>query len=354
MSGELVKAEQQPRKGLLATMSQKYGLEPDVFERTVYTTCMPNDASREELVSCLVVANEHNLNPLTKELHFMRTKAGGIMPIVGYDGWVRKCNEHPQFDGLSFQDNLDDEGNMISCTVTIYRKDRKYPTEVTEYMDECVQQPKYENKPGPWQKTPKRMLRNRTLTQGARLAFGFAGVMAPDEFEQWQDYQEAPVELPTVDEDPKPEVKVEVTPKPDPVQEPAEKPSPEPEPELPPDVIAEAEEALFEEIEPEPPAVEAAPVEESENPAPPDAEVDDAFPDMNDDFPDIDMENLQDPELPHGGLEFLQAIKGDIAELHGDPESLEALREEKQHLIDRCRADVAQRIWDHFTEAGLQ
>jgi len=30
------------------------------------------------------------------------------------------------------------------------------------------------------------MLRNRTICQGARVAFGFAGIMDRDEFDQWQ------------------------------------------------------------------------------------------------------------------------------------------------------------------------
>lgn len=173
------------KPGLLEIMSSRYGLAPDVFERTVAAVAMPQknggpDCSREELISCLVVANEHDLNPLTKEIYFMRTRAGVIQPIVSVDGWIKKLNQHPQFDGLEFEDHLDDKGEMIACTVVIHRKDRAKPTRITEYMAECAGDSQ------PWKKTRKRMLRHRTLTQGARYAVGFAGVMDHDEFDQWQ------------------------------------------------------------------------------------------------------------------------------------------------------------------------
>lgn len=173
------------KPGLLEIMSSRYGLAPDVFERTVAAVAMPQknggpDCSREELISCLVVANEHDLNPLTKEIYFMRTRAGVIQPIVSVDGWIKKLNQHPQFDGLEFEDHLDDKGEMTACTVVIHRKDRAKPTRITEYMAECAGDTQ------PWKKTRKRMLRHRTLTQGARYAVGFAGVMDHDEFDQWQ------------------------------------------------------------------------------------------------------------------------------------------------------------------------
>lgn len=171
--------------GLLERMSARYGLAPDVFERTMAAVAMPQkngkpDCTREELISCLVVANEHDLNPLTKEIYFMRTKGGAIQPIVSVDGWLKKLNSHPDFDGMEFVDHLDDDGAMTACTVKIYRKDRNRPVEVTEYMEEC------KGTSDAWKKTSRRMLRHRTLTQGARYAVGFAGVMDFDEFQQWQ------------------------------------------------------------------------------------------------------------------------------------------------------------------------
>ena len=172
-------------EGLLPSMARRYRLAPDIFERTVAVTAMPQkngkpDCSREELISCLMVAHEHNLNPLTKEIYFMRTKSGQIQPIVGVDGWVKKLNEHPAFDGMEFEDAFDDKKALVSVTCVIHRKDRAHPVKVTEYLKECL------GSSPAWSKTPARMLRHRVLTQAARYAVGFAGVMDHDEFDQWQ------------------------------------------------------------------------------------------------------------------------------------------------------------------------
>lgn len=162
-------------------IAKRYGLDAAAFAYTFRAVAMPQPHSEPEFVSCVLVAREHQLNPLTKEIYFMRTKQGVIQPIVSVDGWIKKCNEHPQYDGMEITDVRDDKGSIIAMTVSIFRKDRSRPTTVTEDMDEC------RASGGPvWQKSPKRMLRNRTICQGARLAFGFAGIMERDEFDQWQ------------------------------------------------------------------------------------------------------------------------------------------------------------------------
>ena len=161
-------------------LATQYGLDAGAFITSVRAVAMPKDHSDQELVSCLLVAREHGLNPLTKEIFFMRTRTC-IQPIVSVDGWIRKCNEHPQFDGVEFEDERDG-AKIVAMTCKMYRKDRTRPVAVTEYLDECLAVGG-----AVWKTNPKRMLRNRTYCQAARMAFGFAGIMEPDEFQQWQD-----------------------------------------------------------------------------------------------------------------------------------------------------------------------
>lgn len=176
-----------PKRKLLQQLADRYGVEPDVFERTVSAVAMPNPHTREELVSCLIVANEHDLNPLTKEIHFMRAKTGQIQPIVGIDGWVKKLNGHPQFNGFEFEQQWSKDGTkLVAVTCKIYRKDRDYPIVATEFMSECIRLPGQGKGPNAWVMTPSRMLRHRALMQCARYAVGFGGVMDLDEFERWQ------------------------------------------------------------------------------------------------------------------------------------------------------------------------
>lgn len=162
-------------------MAQSYDLNAAAFIYTFKATAMPDKATDAEFVSCCLVAREHALNPLTKEIYFMKTRSGAIQPIVSVDGWIKKCNDHPQFDGIEFGDVNDDKGNLVAMSCSIHRKDRARPTTITEYFDEC-------SKSGgaAWKTSPRRMMRNRVLCQCARIAFGFAGIMEPDEFAQWQ------------------------------------------------------------------------------------------------------------------------------------------------------------------------
>lgn len=131
-----------------------------------------------QMVAMMMVAKQFNLNPWTNEIYAFPNK-GAIVPIVGVDGWSRIINDHPQFDGMDFEQ--DEE----SCTCIIYRKDRSHPIKVTEWLSEC------KRPTDPWKMSPKRMLRHKALIQCARLAFGYTGIYEPDEAEKIRDITES-------------------------------------------------------------------------------------------------------------------------------------------------------------------
>lgn len=178
MSNELQTVE---KKSILNSMADKFGMASDVFSSTVRHTIMPkgkHDAiTVEEFAAFLLIAKTYNLNPLTKEIYAFPAKGGGISTVVSIDGWLRIINERPELDGIEFVDNMHD-GKVISITCRITRKDRDRPIEVTEYLDECKRNSE------PWQKWPMRMLRHKALIQCARYAFGFSGIVDPDEGER--------------------------------------------------------------------------------------------------------------------------------------------------------------------------
>lgn len=139
---------------------------------TLKATAFRGQVSDAQMTALMVVANQYGLNPWTKEIYAFPDKNNGIVPVVGVDGWSRIMNEHPQFDGIEFDQEND------ACTCRIYRKDRSRPIAVTEYMAECRR-----SNVGPWQSHPKRMLRHKAMIQCARLAFGFVGIYDQDEAE---------------------------------------------------------------------------------------------------------------------------------------------------------------------------
>lgn len=170
-----IQAAPPPRTSLVLRTAERFGVDAGRLLPTLKATCFkgPTQASDEQMMALLIVAEQYHLNPFTKELFAFPDK-GGIVPVVSVDGWARIINEHPQLDGLEFEYSGD--GAALACTAIIWRKDRSHPIRVTEHLSEC----RRDNAP-PWKSHPRRMLRHKALIQCARVAFGFAGIYDEDE-----------------------------------------------------------------------------------------------------------------------------------------------------------------------------
>jgi phage recombination protein Bet len=155
-------------------MASRLSVEPAKLFETLKSTVFQK-ATNEELLALVVVANEYGLNPFLKELYAFPAKGGGIVPIVSVDGWNKMLVRQPDFDGIEFDFAETEAGELVSCTATIHVKNRSHPVKITEYMAECKRNTE------PWNNMPHRMLRNRTLCQASRIAFGFSGVKHEEE-----------------------------------------------------------------------------------------------------------------------------------------------------------------------------
>lgn len=157
-----------------AKLGESFGMEGDGHEllQILKSTAFKGQVTDAQMAALMVVANQYQLNPFTRELFAFPDKNNGIVPVVGVDGWARIINSHPQFDGIEFEQDAE------SCTCIIYRKDRTRPIKVTEYLSECGRGT------GPWQSHPRRMLRHKATIQCARLAFGYGGIYDQDEAER--------------------------------------------------------------------------------------------------------------------------------------------------------------------------
>lgn len=169
-----------PARGVIADMAARFGMDKDAFERTLRATVVPENTSKEQFAAFLLVAKEYNLNPVIKQIYAFPCKSGGIQPIVSIDGWIHMATNHPEFDGMEFDDRMED-GKLTAITCRMYRKDRSRPVEVTEYMSECKRET------DTWKRWPARMLRHRATIQCARYAFGFSGIVDPEEFDRMKD-----------------------------------------------------------------------------------------------------------------------------------------------------------------------
>lgn len=160
------------RVSALNIMGARLSVDPIKLMATLKATVFKN-ATDDELLALVVVANEYRLNPLTKEIYAFPAKGGGIVPVVSIDGWVSMVNDHPAMDGMEFEEHYDD-GKLAAITCKLWRKDRSRPIQVTEHLSEC------KRPTDPW-KMEHRMLRHKALMQCARYAFGFSGVTDEDE-----------------------------------------------------------------------------------------------------------------------------------------------------------------------------
>ena len=162
-----------PKSALIA-MADRIGANSDELLKTLKQGVFKS-ASDAEFTALVITAQEYQLNPLLKELYAFPAKGGGIVPIVGIDGWFKIMNRQPNLDGHSC--DISEDGKK--ATVTIHLKDRKHPVIVSEYLSECFRPTE------PWKTMPKRMIRNRAYSQAIRIAFGVSGIFEEDEGQEF-------------------------------------------------------------------------------------------------------------------------------------------------------------------------
>lgn len=198
---------------LVVRIASRYGVDSrkfyDSLKATAFRQSDGTAPTDEQMLCLLVVADQYNLNPFTREIYaYPDKKSGGVIPVVGVDGWSRIINDHPAYDGIEFvyaSEMTTMAGAKVACHEwiegRIFRKDRSRPIVVREYLDETYRPP-YSAKngrgeryavDGPWQTHTKRQLRHKTFIQAGRVAFGFGGIYDPDEAERIQELQESGV-----------------------------------------------------------------------------------------------------------------------------------------------------------------
>jgi len=174
------------RPSLITKIANKYGVDPDKMMLTLKSTAFKQKEevkiSNEQMMALLIVADQYGLNPFTREIYAFPDSNRGIIPVVGVDGWSRIINNHKHYNGMKFlpsSETVTMQGAKecpIAMTCIIYHKERSFPTEITEFLDEC-----YRSIASPWKTHTKRMLRHKAMIQCARIAFSFAGIYDEDE-----------------------------------------------------------------------------------------------------------------------------------------------------------------------------
>ena len=164
----------------LSVIAQSTGTSPEEIKEVISGMIISAKAqhgakaSDGELAVVAGVCATYGLNPLVKEAHAF-ISGGKLQVMIGIDGWLKIMNRHPDFDGVEFDYEWDGK-TLSGVTTKIFTKNRSRPVCVTEWLDECKQ-----DKSDAWRKYPKRMLRNKSLGQCIRVAFGISEILDDDE-----------------------------------------------------------------------------------------------------------------------------------------------------------------------------
>ena len=96
MKSELQETEQQA--SVLVQLGEQYSVAPNKLLKTLKETAFKG-ATDSQMIALCIVASEYRLNPFTKEIYAYPAKGGGIVPVIGVDGWYGLVNSQPHYDG---------------------------------------------------------------------------------------------------------------------------------------------------------------------------------------------------------------------------------------------------------------
>ena len=133
----------------------------------------------DEQKNFLQIAMDFNLNPFKREIYCTSYGSGEYKKtsiIIGYEVYIKRAERTGQLDGWQVVTSGSVATNDLTATITIYRKDRKYPfvheVDYSEYaqttFDKKTGQQKINSM---WSGKAKTMLKKVATAQGFRLCF---------------------------------------------------------------------------------------------------------------------------------------------------------------------------------------
>ena len=167
--------KEEKKSSITKAMADRYGMTEKGFMQILGKTVMPKQATPEQAAAFLLICERYELDPFASEVYAFPAN-GTVKALIGVDGYVTIANRNPNFDGIAYEEIRSESGDLEGISCSVFRKDRKQPTVVTEWMDECRG-----NSPI-WRKMPARMLRHKATIQAIRLAFGLSGLGDLDEY----------------------------------------------------------------------------------------------------------------------------------------------------------------------------
>ena len=131
-----------------------------------YLTQTNSNLLQNEMAQFVAIATTFNLNPWKREVYAIAYGQGNgrkLSIIVGYEVYLRRAEEFPQYDG--YETKFNGTGADMSCTCIVYRKDRNHPIGATVFLREYTQNNQM------WNNKPHVMLEKVAIATALRRAF---------------------------------------------------------------------------------------------------------------------------------------------------------------------------------------
>lgn len=119
-----------------------------------------------EMAQFVAISTAFNLNPYKREVYAIAYGQGNsrkLSIIVGYEVYLRRAEEFPQYDG--YETKFFGEGANMGCSCIVYRKDRSHPVGSTVFLREYTQNNTM------WNNKPHVMLEKVAIATAMRRAF---------------------------------------------------------------------------------------------------------------------------------------------------------------------------------------
>ena len=161
--------------------------------KVIVSQFFPPNVTNEEMIYCMSVAKEFNLNPILKQIYFVprRSQIDGkwvdkVEPLAGRDSFLTLAHRTGKFAGIESEASIikipkNDNGKWIEiedlvATAKVFRTDSEKPFVVSVSYNEYVQTKKDGTPTKFWADKPHTMLKKVAESQCLRKAFDITGL----------------------------------------------------------------------------------------------------------------------------------------------------------------------------------
>lgn len=155
----------------LATVDNDFMFDPKHLTKETIKKYLCPLASDQELTYGLQVAKTFNLNPIKREIYFVKYGVEPMAILTGYEVYLKRAERSGQWAGMKdwTEGSLKDD-NLKAC-IEVYRKDWVKPLCHEVDYSEYVQRKKDGTINRFWSTKPKTMIKKVAIAQAFRLAF---------------------------------------------------------------------------------------------------------------------------------------------------------------------------------------